>query len=305
VGVGILLVVAALLVPATYAARTPKHPVAHGPCAHIVNTGGGNCVLIIVPLTAQQQAQLAQKQALAQQYAQAQQSATATSSDQQAQGVIASPGGGQTVGNTPINNKLARQSARALNVVQASQLTDYYCGPATAYEILGYQMIHNGLGSTTGPNGETLSQSTLAGATYLETDEYDGTNWSPYVMDPTLNAWLHTSFYAAQPGSGVSGGFSTSTWEADLKTDIDSGWAIAGNVVEYAGGAHLVGHPTNETIYHWIAITGYTGFDTYTTYVDSVHGDTQFWSWAANVPPQSTISSGTMTSLLNGRGYVW
>lgn len=275
-----LVATLALFAPAAYAAPMPRHPRANRGCGAIVNTGGGSCRIVIVPLSAQQQAQLAAKQASAGAY-------------QSVQPALA------------INNPVVRPIARALNVVQVSQQTNYYCGPASAYEILQYQMIHNGLGSTTGPQGETLSQSTLAGSSYLQTDEYDGTNWSPYVMAPTLNAWLHTSYYVAQPGSGVGGGFSTKTWELDLRSDIDGGWSIAGNVVESAGGPHLVGHPTNETIYHWIAVMGYTNYGDYTTYVDSVHGDTQFWSWAANVPAQSTIDSGSLTTMLNGRGYIW
>ena len=40
-------------------------------------------------------------------------------------------------------------------------------------------------------------------------------------------------------------------------------------------------------------------------YADSVHGDSWIWSWAASVPAYSTISSSSMTTLLNQQGYVW
>jgi hypothetical protein len=165
-------------------------------------------------------------------------------------------------------------------------------------------MPHNGL-STSGPHGESLSQASLAGSSYLQTDQNGGTNWGPAVMGPTLNACTRSSFYASVNGSGVGGGFSSGTYMYDLEADIDSGWGIAGNVVENAGGAHLVGHPTSTTIYHWIAIKGYTNAGNTTTYVDSVSGDNWIWPWAANVPAQSNYSSSTMTSLLNGRGFVW
>jgi len=78
------------------------------------------------------------------------------------------------------------------------------------------------------------------------------------------------------------------------------------NSVEYSNtDPHLVGHPRSLTIYHWIGIYGYQNYGNYTMYADSIHG-TNFWpSWDGNVPAYSSIPSGTMTTLLNGRGFVW
>lgn len=186
--------------------------------------------------------------------------------------------------------------------VQSPQHKDYYCGPATAYEILvSYgKYIH--------PNGDTLSQETLAGSRYLNTDDprYLSTPWNPYVMGPTLNAWVGWTFYVAVNGSGVGGGFSVDTWKYSLTEDIDHGWPLAGNVVERAGPnhPHLVGHTTAVDVYHWIAIEGYASSGDTTWYADSVSG-THFWTWAANVPPFSGIPSTNMTTLLNERGYIW
>ncbi len=114
------------------------------------------------------------------------------------------------------------------------------------------------------------------------------------------------SCHVSANGSGVGGGFSVSTFTYDLTTDIDNGWPLAGNIVEYANnGPRLIGHPQSATIYHWIAIRGYTNYGTNTYYADSISGDSWIWPWAVNVPPYSTISSSDMTTLLNGRGYIW
>jgi len=68
---------------------------------------------------------------------------------------------------------------------------------------------------------------------------------------------------------------------------------------------HLVGHPTNIVISHWISASGYrnSGSDTY--YADSVHG-TSFWSWSKNVPAFSWLPSGNtgMSYLMRLSGYI-
>ncbi len=183
---------------------------------------------------------------------------------------------------------------------QQSQVNYHYCGPAAAEEIV------RGLGWTTGPSGESLSQRVLAGNNYLKTDANVSTSWNLSVMGPTLNAWTCSSFYVPVNGSGVGGGFNASTFTYDLTTDIDNGWPLAGNIVEYANsGPRLIGHPQSTTIYHWIAIRGYTNYGANTCCADSISGDSWIWSWIVNVPPYSTISSSDMTTLLNSRRYIW
>jgi len=94
-------------------------------------------------------------------------------------------------------------------------------------------------------------------------------------------------------------------WKNALSIDIDRGWAPVGNTVEYSGSnLHLNGHPTSMTIYHWIAFFGYSSSGASSSYADSI-ANTTFWSWAPNVPAYSSFSSSSMTTLLNGRGFVW
>jgi len=279
-------------------------------CANVVNTGGGSCVSGPVQLTAQEQAILAKKTALVQEYLQVRAGKFSYTTFQSDMLAFFQTYGGSKQPQSRVNPACPTISTQAPAVTcgtnavyapQFSQINYSYCGPATAYEIL------YGLGWTSGPNGESLSQSVLAKNSYLKTDANGGTNWSPYVMGPTLNSWTRSGWYIAVNGSGVGSGFTSATFISDLTFDIDDGWPLAGNIVEYAGSnnPHLVGHPSSLTIYHWIAIKGYTSYGNNTTYDDSVSGDSWIWSWAANVPAVSTIASTTMTTLLNGRGFVW
>lgn len=124
-------------------------------------------------------------------------------------------------------------------------------------------------------------------------------------MGPTLNTLLNTTWYVSDDGSGVGGGFSETTWINDLTFDVDNGWGIAGGVHEDIGKLHLPGHPTNVEIGHWIGIRGYTDYGHNTSYAESVYGaKTVLWDQSVT-QPYYTISSSTMTTLLNTRGFVW
>ncbi len=280
-------------------------------CADVVDTGGGDCANPApVVLTPDEQAILDEKNALVSEYADMLAGTLSmTVYQHDLQSFMDQHGGPTTpmpVGADPDTTcpstavaPTTACTARAVSLAQQRQTTTYYCGPATASEVLGTR-------------GVSVSQSTLASNTYLHVihDPNNrktwGTSWSPAVMGPTLNTLTNSSWYSAVNGSGVAhGGFTQATWQADLGFDIDNGWAIAGNIVEYAGGVHLVGHPGDKTIYHWIGIYGYSSSGGATRYADSVHGDTGFWTWAVNVPAYSTISSSSMTTMLNRRGFVW
>jgi uncharacterized membrane protein len=279
-------------------------------CADVVDTGGGDCANPgPVVLTSDEQTILDKKNALVSEYADLLAGTLSMAVYQHdLQSFIDQYGGPTTAAPVGVDPDTTCPStamapttaytAKAVSMTQQRQTTTYYCGPATASEVLRTR-------------GVSVSQSTLASNTYLHVihDPNNrktwGTSWNPYVMGPTLNTLTNSSWYSAVNGTGVRGGFTSATWQADLGFDIDNGWAIAGNIVEYAGGAHLVGHPGDKTIYHWIGIYGYSSSGASTRYADSVHGDTGFWPWAANVPAYSTISSSTMTTLLNRRGFVW
>lgn len=217
-----------------------------------------------------------------------------------------------------------------VNEVQEPQVTYYYCGPAATMEVL------LSLGVYLGPNGENLYNGPfpaygerVLGHSYLGTDtnpdsNYWGTNWTDpdgsHPVKTTLNTWTNSSFYAPVPATGT-GGFSQGTYQSDLITDVDIGYPLIGGVAEPSGQQiRLIGHPISVSIYHWIALEGYTSSGYNTTYADSIHnayngaywiGGTSdnkahIWSWESGVPAYSTVSnSSTMVPLLETFGYMW
>jgi hypothetical protein len=302
----------ALVCCAAFMGIVAQASIAHGQgiseCSQRDITGGGACSKGLVKLSPKDQALLNQKTRLAEEftkvrlglvsYAQYQRDLQAYVANLPAvyrdystrmtitRYCVALPSGG------------CAPSQVLLNVTQQKQATTYYCGPATASEILKTL-------------GYTDSQSTLAGSTFLHTDALGETPWNPAYMPQTLNDLQNHLYYVAQNGS--ASGVNSSTWISDLVEDSYTfGQPIAGNTVEYWGsGVYLTGHtyfPQSDfPLYHWIAIRGYTNNGQDTAYADSISGDTQFWPWATstNIPPYSTISSSSMYTLLTTMGWVW
>lgn len=200
-------------------------------------------------------------------------------------------------------------TAGTLGMSQKSQANSYYCGPATAYEIVKY------LGGN-GPAGETVTQGHLAAHCspgYLCTDAltetpfYVGTSYndaSGYPMTSTLNKWDDTTWYITTKGPT----YNEANYENDLTFDIDHAHPIAINIQEVANsGYHLPGHPTNRAIGHWVAASGYDQSGVRTYYADSVYGvSTSVISWANSVTnPYSYFASAKFYSLFSTRGFVW
>lgn len=81
--------------------------------------------------------------------------------------------------------------------------------------------------------------------------------------------------------------------EPTASYDVDNNYPLAASVYEKASSStpHLVGHPTNIVIEHWVAVSGYRSSGSQTYYADSVHGTT-FWTWSGKVPAFGTIASG-------------
>ena len=192
-----------------------------------------------------------------------------------------------------------------LPLVQRPQAKSYYCGPAVAVEILDY-LDDPGIYDVAGPNGESLSQAHVAAKCtkgYLCTDKETQTPWYytseyPHPMKSTINQWAGTQYYSVEND--------TSQWVSDLGFDIVHGYPIAANVNEWSGrGYHLVGHPTNANIGHWVAAHGFKDEGAITRYADSVHGTT-FWSWSDDVPAHSDYNSARFEWLMsnNSKGYV-
>jgi hypothetical protein len=176
---------------------------------------------------------------------------------------------------------------------QQAQQRSYFCGPATASEMLNQL-------------GVRLSQT--AAARQLGTNA-SGTDWSDstgYPMPRVLNAHQTRNDYVAVGLPWSPTAHQMKTFETDLVTDInrDGGVPLAGNAYEVAGGPHLVGNPVNQTIMHWIDIRGYQNYGAVTDYEDSVHNATSI-GWGLDVPAYSTLPSSTMVDILGARGYDW
>jgi hypothetical protein len=191
-------------------------------------------------------------------------------------------------------NGFPRAASLAAN--QVAQTTSYYCGPASVHEALDAL-------------GVSLSQSAAATALHTTTD---GTGWSGgptspsgYPVPDVLNARQTQNHYVPQPVSSATSS-AVDSYEIDLETDIYGvGAPLVGDAWETKySDYHLVGHPTDRTIFHWFEIRGYQSYGAATMYEDSVHNASSV-SWSAGVPAYSTLPSGQIVSIVSGRGYVW
>jgi len=180
----------------------------------------------------------------------------------------------------------ASSSNRIASIVQTPQINSYYCGPATASELIK------------GRTGSLVSQSTLAGPLRCvsQTSWYDGAGATGYPMADTLNSYVG-SFYVPY-GTVVA----ADQFQNKVVADIDLSYGTAGDAYEVVGGPHLVGHP-NSNIYHWFAIDGYLNYANDIWYMDSVAGSSI--SWAGSVPAYSNMNYSTLARIVNGRGIMW
>ena len=184
-------------------------------------------------------------------------------------------------------------AARDLRATQQAQVTNYFCGPATVSEMLA-QM------------GTKLTQRAVARQLKTTTAGTDWSNPGGYPVPKVLNKNQKKNTYVAVglPWSPTKA--QIKTFETDLVTDINhnGGVPLAGNAYEVPGGPHLVGHPVNQTIFHWFDIRGYRKSGATTDYEDSVHGASSI-GWAATVPAYSSLPSKTIVTIIGARGYAW
>ncbi len=316
---------ASLIVASLALAQSHYHPLP-GPVRAPQSPDVGDNALATsgpVVLTAQEQAILARKQYLAQEFALVQAGKISSLQFQRdwtsfVQSIGATSQVAMSTPHTalcPITRSGANLTKcdlgpHTIKLPQESQINRYYCGPAAVEEAL------IALHATRGPRGENLlaapfpatGQHILAGPDYLATDLNIGTNWWSGVVPHTLNAWQGSHYYVAINGPDMGGYFSLNTYIRDLMLDVAAGRPILGGVRmdPTPSEPHLIGFPTNQRHYHWISIMGYSRNGDETIYADSVHGDTQFWWWAENVPAYGTVSTETvMYPLLGTYGYVW
>jgi Peptidase_C39 like family len=189
--------------------------------------------------------------------------------------------------------RLGVPASRDLPATQQPQATGYFCGPATVSEMLA-QM------------GKTVTQRQAAAELGTNTD---GTGWSDGEGNPVprvLNKYQHRNTYVSVGLPEAPTRSEVRAFERDLVTDINRGDGVplAGDADEVPGGPHLVGHPINQTIFHWFDIRGYSEYGAMTDYEDSVHGASSI-GWEASVPAYSSLPSATIVDIVGARGYDW
>jgi hypothetical protein len=180
-------------------------------------------------------------------------------------------------------------SNRISDLVQQSQINSYYCGPATASELINAK-VHT-----------LYSQSTVATDLRCssQTSWYDGAGATGYPMADTLNKYATTYSYYTPYGTTIA----AATFQSHIVFDIDHDWGVAGDAYEVVGGLHLVGHP-NSNIFHWFAIDGYLNNANDIWYLDSVAGASSI-SWNSSVPRYSHLNYSNLATIVNGRGIIW
>lgn len=172
---------------------------------------------------------------------------------------------------------------------QQGQQTWYWCGPATVSEI-----------AITVPGPSWVDQGTAA--SYMGTNSNTGTSISAMVS--ALNYYVGQVDYGWNFYGFVGMDYSPtdvqrSAFLSDLQYDVSVNSPIAGDAWEVAWGPHLIGHPQDQTIFHYFEIGGW---DTNTSQVYYADSATTSWN---TVPPYSWEDTYTVETILGGRGYIW
>lgn len=193
-------------------------------------------------------------------------------------------------------------SYRVAAVVQYPQDYSYYCGPAAVKSVLA------------GEGNTTITQATLAGDSYLQTDKYSNTPW--YITDgssnsdyPVYNTLRAFTSYAYVPyPSGALGTPPTSPkLSLMIKCTTSQGHGVVANGESKASAthaSHMPGYTTASNIAHWVAVDGYEDDGDTIWIVDPVSGSSAI-SWSANVTRYYSVTLEKFTAFVAPRGIFW
>ncbi|KUL42470.1 C39 family peptidase [Actinoplanes awajinensis] len=159
----------------------------------------------------------------------------------------------------------AAATSKKLSLKQYGQAKGYWCGPAS-----GFMMLKFLKAGKSKYNDAKLSQKALATSAHMSTEANHGTAWDSKKFTTGLNRWRGNSFYVQvkKPSAATTRGAFTMS--------IRNNVPIAGDTVEFSGGAHYNNHPRNKTIGHWIVGYGHAN-----------NGKTAFWA-----DPSTTVWRG-------------
>lgn len=177
-----------------------------------------------------------------------------------------------SLGSAPVQADTAADSAVTVaakhlpGYQHVGQQEDWWCGPATAYIMIQGMKYYGKISSTRSKDRDwSLSQYNLASSNYLDARN-DGTYRTD--MADGLNDWTGKLFK-------VQSNPSPTTFKNEMVNNFRYGYAIAVAALEQANGAHYNGHPTWQTVDHWIVARAYTTDIRDTHFVDPA---TTLWS---------------------------
>lgn len=180
---------------------------------------------------------------------------------------------------TTLSAATTTSDSSVLGYACSKQLTDWYCGPASAYNIL------KGMGVSS-YGGKTLSQDNLASDLGALTS---GASF-PGTWTSTLNNW--------------SGKYYISVWGPSASSLLANAYvdtiAYMGTIYDtyMSGSNQLYGYSVGTTRYHYLAGDGYNNTTSEVHYLDSHNTNvTAFGAhWA---------TSSLMASCVSSRGMIW
>lgn len=185
----------------------------------------------------------------------------------------------------------AAVASKTLSLTHYSQNKNFYCGPAT-----GRMLVKITNGSITSRwNGAAFSQGSFAGPAHMDTEDRGVTAWSTELFTRGVDRWRGTNWY--QQVDSPSASLMTSVLTQSIG---NNSMPVAADTVEFAGGVHYNGHPTNQTIGHWILGYGYTGSGSSVKFADP---STSVWAAASSTFTATTSSFTNNFLQSNGIAY--
>lgn len=184
---------------------------------------------------------------------------------------------------------------------QQPQEKNYYCGPAAAKSVLDIL-------------GAVKSQSFLAGSSYLQTEQYNGTPWyisngnsnTQFPMFNTLNGLQSRVYYIPSPmGNAGSNPLTTTQCKSYVVSSISSGHGLTMNGTSKASStdlSHLPNYP-NQSISHWVACDGYINNGAQIRIVDPAKSNAV--SWSGSIQPYYEITAEKLQAFIAPRGLFW
>lgn len=173
-----------------------------------------------------------------------------------------------------------------LGVSTYAQQTLYYCGPASAYQLMKYK------GITTNPqDGRALSQDNLASD--LETDS-GGTDFTGTWLS-TLQNWTNRTFSATWSPSA-------STVYSRTYNNVNSNWPLIYDCYMSSTRGYLTGY-TSGSYYHYVTGDGWQYNDSDPTFKQCHYVDPNQYKSAAYGPHWTSASN--LSNMMQGLGLLY